>query len=65
MKKPVKMDNIECQNHKTVHLERQTGWTNFFYKKTSGFDRLELRKFIYRKIRREYGSCRAESQISI
>ena len=23
MKKP----NIECQNHKTVHLERQTGWT--------------------------------------
>ena len=23
----VKMHNIECQNHKTVHLERQTGWT--------------------------------------
>ena len=22
-----KMHNIECQNHKTVHLERQTGWT--------------------------------------
>ena len=28
MKKPgVKMDNIECQNHKTLHLERP-GWTS-------------------------------------
>ena len=26
MKKPGKMHNIERQNHKTVHLERQTGW---------------------------------------
>ena len=24
----MKNHNIECQNHKTVHLESQTGWTS-------------------------------------
>ena len=24
-----KMDKIECQNHRMVHLEHQTGWPNF------------------------------------
>ena len=26
------MHNIEYQNHKTVHLERQTGWTRVIRK---------------------------------